>query len=295
MDTDMTPTPASTRDDDTGSSPVARSGRRVAMAQRLSSRAVVGGLLVAAAALGVFLAYLDAVRTPTSSYLVALDEIGPGTIVEDLDHATSLFGAVATDLAPAVAGGAVTQADIGDVVGRQVVAPMRAGDLLLRSNAVAGSDQRDAHLLSISLAPEDALSGRLQSGQRVDIVATYTAAGDAVTKIVARDVPVTAVDGDTAQGLGVARLVVTLAVVDDDDVLSIGHAARTASVFLARPVGDPERRGDVEPYRPDLPTPAGDTARGVVPPTVGEGAVDVPATRHPITQRDDAAPAAEDD
>lgn len=290
----MTSITESIHDDTVQASP-AKAGRRVRFAHRLSRRAVVGGLLVALSALGVFLAYLNAVSAPAHSYLVALDEIAPGTIVEDLDHAFSLFGSVPTDLAPVVAEGAVTEADVGDIVGTQMIAPMQAGDLLLRSNAVAGSDQRDAHLLAVPLAPHDALAGRLQPGQHVDVIATYSVAGDSVTLVVARDVPVTAVDGDATQGLGVAQLVITLAVADADEVLAIGHAARTASIYLTRPVGAPERRHNDEPFRPDIPPPVTDSINDVVPPTVGEGSAESPATRHPVAQQGSADPRPVDD
>ncbi|TML58120.1 MAG: hypothetical protein E6G17_12765, partial [Actinobacteria bacterium] len=63
-------------------------GRAVRRRRSLpSGRALVGGLLVAIAAVGVFGAWLSATAAPTSSYVVARHDIAPGHRVTRADLA----------------------------------------------------------------------------------------------------------------------------------------------------------------------------------------------------------------
>ena len=88
-------------------------------------RALLGGLLVTVAALGVFSAYRSADRPPTTSYVVARTEIAPGSIITADD-----VGLQAMELPPTVAQGAFTGADDAVVLGSVAVAPIGQGELL---------------------------------------------------------------------------------------------------------------------------------------------------------------------
>jgi hypothetical protein len=83
--------------------------RRIRRSRRLpGSRAVVGALLVTAAAVGVFAAYVDATGEPSTRYVVAQDELPIGTLLtSQLVRDTSLFALVPMDLPPEVAARAV--------------------------------------------------------------------------------------------------------------------------------------------------------------------------------------------
>ncbi len=219
----------------TSASSGGRPGHHVRRRRALpGARAVVGGLLVAVSAIALFLTHLQASAPPVTAYLVASGPIAPGTEITDPTQARSLFGALTMDLPGATSARAFTIDQFDDLVGHVVASSLDAGDLVQRGVLVAVGDLPESHHVSFATSRADALAGDVLPGQRIDVLATFTVAGEMFTSYVARGVQVLGVESDDA-GLGSRDVVVTVAATDPAEVLALGHAARTAGVFLARP------------------------------------------------------------
>jgi Flp pilus assembly protein CpaB len=229
---------------------------------------VVGALLIAAAALVTFVAYLDATAAPTRSYLVATASTEPGTRLGSMTEVAERFGTIALDLSPEVAARAVPSTAVDSLIGQVVVAPLQPGDLLTRTQLVDDGGVEDAQTLSFALSRTAAVSGALRPGERVDVLATFGSGDSAYTAFVVRGVPllrVTALDGGA---LGDSSdLMLTVAVSALRDVQALGHAVNTAEVFVTRStatsdVDDPapgafRATPDDPGPRPDPATPTG--------------------------------------
>lgn len=194
----------------------------------------MGGLLVAVAAVTLFVTHLNATAPPSTAYLVASGSIPPGTEVTDGAHARALFGALVMELPGVTASRAFTTDQVDDLAGHVVTASLDAGDLVQRGVLVAVGDLPESHHVSFAVPRADALAGDVLAGQHVDVLATFTVAGDTFSTYVARGVQVLAVEADDT-GLGSREVIVTVAAADRSEVLALGHAARTAGVLLARP------------------------------------------------------------
>jgi len=185
-------------------------------------RAVVGGLLVALAGVGTFVSWQQATGTPDHTYAVATRPLRPG---EPVTADAVRFQPI--DLPAGVAGSAFTSP--ADLEGRVLVAPVGDGELL---QAGAVSDQgppEPAAEVSIALARDLAVDGRLHAGDTVDVYATHE-----TTDVVARGVRVIAVSeagGSFADG---TELTVTLALAEGVDGAAVVHAAREGQVTLVR-------------------------------------------------------------
>ena len=242
---------------------------------------MVGALLVAAAAVVTFAAYLDATAAPTRSYVVATATIEPGTRLSSMAAVSERFGTIALDLSDEVAARVVPASAVDGLVGQVVVTPLQPGDLLTRTQVVDDGGAEGAQTLSFSLPRTAAVAGALRPGERIDVLATFGSGDGAYTAYVVRGVPllgVTAPDGG-ALGGG-SELTLTVAVSALRDVQALGHAVNTAEVFVTRSTASPEvddpapgafrpSPEDVGP-RPDPSTPT------TVDRTTGNGAGDLP-------------------
>lgn len=197
-----------------------------------TGRSVVGGLLVAAAALGtVAAAEGDGAPTPPQRAVVARD-VAPGDRLgpDDLElvpvalahHDDALF------------------ARVEDLTGALALAPLQEGDLVQRSAVLPAGEAPDgATQVSFRLESARALGGRLVPGERVDVLATFGTGVDAETRRVAGSalvVRVDAVEAVTAAG----EVAVTLAVDDPATVVPLVHATSAAAVTLVRTSGRPD-------------------------------------------------------
>lgn len=182
-------------------------------------RAVAGALLVTAAAVGVFAAYLDATAAPSTTWVVAAEDVAPGTRLEG-----PMLTTVPIDLPPAQAEAAYD--DPTAVVGTTTVAPVQAGELVQRSAVLSAGSAPDTATYTFALPAVQALGGALVAGDRVDVAATR----DGTTTWVARSVQVLSVGRDDT-----GRVVVTAALADDDLALEVVNAVDTATVHLVRP------------------------------------------------------------
>jgi Flp pilus assembly protein CpaB len=227
-----------------------------------SGRAVVGALLMAVAAVGVFAALRTAGEGPSQTIVVAAADLPVGHTITAADLRVERGSLPGPETA---AGFDATAAAVGSVT----VAPLRAGDVVQRSAvllpdqaASAGPDRE----VSFSVDRERALDGSLQRGERVDVLATYGSGDAAFTIVVARDVTLIDVDSGSARSGAIGagtKLTFTVALAGSDDVLRVAHATQVAAVTLVRTsrAGD-TGRGDLDrvgsPTPPDQPGRAAD-------------------------------------
>jgi Flp pilus assembly protein CpaB len=176
------------------------------------SRAVVGGLLMAVAAVGVFAAYTDATDAPSTTFVVAAGPLRPGERIE-ADDLRQVRGTL-----PAAIGDR-TFLDPEQLVGRAAQASMVSDD------ATVG------HEVALALPRAQVAVGRLKPGERVDVFVT----GDDRTDVVARGAAVVEIDaGDDGSLTSERTLTLVLAVSDGDVVAALVHALRTGDVTVVR-------------------------------------------------------------
>lgn len=250
----MTSTPDAGRSSPDG----AGAGRRVRRNRSLpGGRAVVGALLVTAAAVATFAAYLGATAEPTTSYLVATEPVEPGTRFADGDELRAVFGSLTMELASPLRERAIPTEELDSLIGRVLVAPLSGGDLVTRTSVVDDGGVAPAQTLSLALPRDAAVGGTLRPGERIDVLATYGSSDSAYTAYVVRGVPLLRVTGPDGGQLGTAsEVVLTVAVTELAHVQALGHAISTAAVFVTRSTATPEQ-GDTapEPFRADPAAP----------------------------------------
>lgn len=216
---------ASTSDGGPTTDPPAGTARRIERRRGLpGGRAVVGGFLVAAAAVGVFAVYLDATSSPEHSWVVATSEVTAGQRLTPDD-----LGLAALDLPPELETRAFTDPD--DVVGAVATARVARYDLVLATHLADGS-AGDADQMSFPIEQANAVGGALRAGDRIDVLASFR--GDEGTTAVARDLLVVEVlsgDGGLAGG---GDLVLTVALEESADALGLAHAVSQADLHLVR-------------------------------------------------------------
>lgn len=200
-------------------------------------RAVVGGFLVALAAVGIFAAYTGATADSHQQFLVATQDMPVGHRITRAD-----VGALGMDLPPAVA--ARAWQDPSRLVGAVVIGPLAKGELIQTSDVVGG-DEAGATGPQVSFPIESAraLDGQLKVGEVVDVLATYDAAGGGQTMVVVRGARVAdRSEPNSSLGEG-GKEVVTLSVASRSDTLAVAHAAHAGEVTLVRVTGQPQQPG----------------------------------------------------
>ena len=187
------------------------------------SRAVVGGLLVAAAAVGLFAAYAGVDAGPDRSFVVARHPLAAGTRLQASNLALEPM-----DLPPGLE--ARTFGRISDLVGTTLLAPLEGGELVQASTVAATPPGGAGRVVSFPV--DRGRLGQLKQGQRVDVVATYGTGTDAYTAAVLQNALVTAIDrGGSALGDDDVT-VLTVAVDDPHDELAVAHALQLAKVTV---------------------------------------------------------------
>lgn len=211
------------------------------------SRAVVGGLLVATAAVGLFSASTGAGQGSRRSYVVANRSLAPGARVEPADLALEQL-----HLSPAVAARAF--ADREPLVGATVLAPVAAGELLQASSVVARRSGPAAREMSFTVEP-GRVGRDLRDGERVDLLATYGSASDGFTALIVRQALLVSLErsqGSLADG---SPTTVTVALEEAADALALAHAVQVGKVTVVRATGAGASPSPPPTYR--LPKPAG--------------------------------------
>ncbi|MPY94373.1 MAG: hypothetical protein GEV08_15325 [Acidimicrobiia bacterium] len=188
-----------------------------------SGRAVAGGLLIALAALGAYVAATGGDGGPSTTYVVASHDLAPGQELSAQD-----VELVAIDLPPAQARG--TYRSVAALESAVARGPIPGGALVTVADVAPSAHGGAYRELSVSLPRARALDGALVAGDRVDLVATADGASTAVVQ----DALVLAVSGDGGGALGGGDVVVTLALDDPAVALHTAHAAAATDVTLLR-------------------------------------------------------------
>lgn len=187
---------------------------------------------MAVSAVGVFAAYLNAVAEPTSTYVVATNDIVLGQRLTAADLTT-----VALDLPTAQQ--QVSYSDLDLLVGATALGPLDAGQLITPSDVARPDGGDDRAQISISVPPGSALNGSptfLAPGELVDVVATSSESGPAETRTVSRSAVVVSVfaGGDVLGSSGAVTLVLA---VPSAELEPIAHAAAVAKLSIVRTTG----------------------------------------------------------
>ncbi len=193
------------------------------------SRAVVGGVLVAAAAVGLFSAATTAGRQPGHLYVVAQRPLVAGDRLEPGDLALARI-----QLPPALR--ARTFDDPAALEGASLLAPVGEGELVQVSAVIASGTTAGSRELTFTVE-RGRIGATIRDGERIDLLATYGTGNEAYTLMAGRDLPVITIDR-TRVGVGeTSPVFVTVAVADSDSELALGHAAQVAKLTVVRTTG----------------------------------------------------------
>lgn len=203
------------------------------------SRAVVGGLLVAASAVGLFAAANSSGDGPTHLYVVAREELAAGTRLE-----ASHLELMPMELAPAVRARSFDNAD--PLIGTTLVAPLAAGELVQASAVVARRGDSASRELSFTVE-RGRLGTGVKQGERADLLATYGTGNDAFTTVVVRQAVLVTIERPRAGDPG--STIVTVSVEDAADALALAHALQLGKVTVVRATGAPPLPGVPPTFR----------------------------------------------
>ncbi len=196
-----------------------------------SLRAVIGGLLVTLALLGVSQAYAQADDAPRSRMVVVDRDLPPGTVLN-----ADLLEVLAVDLPPVSTPRVFDRVE--DLVGARTLAPLAVGEPVLVSQVLpAGAGPPTGIDLSFAVSADRALGGGLRPGEQVDLVATPPAGS---TRVVAERVAVVDVRGTTDALLAETDgLVVTVRLPSRRELLGVVAAVDEGRLTLARSSSEP--------------------------------------------------------
>jgi hypothetical protein len=217
---------------DDGTDGTGQPGRAVRRRRGLpGSRAVVGGLLVAASAVGLFAAASSSGNTSQHSYVVARQELAAGTRLQATD----------LELAPMTLAAGV-RARVFDnpqvLVGATLIAPLGAGELVQSSAVVARNGATGSRELTFTLE-RGRLSPGVKQGERADLMATYGTGNEAFTAVVVRSALLVTIERARSSTGEQGPATVTVAVDDPADALALAHAIEVGKVTVVRATGAP--------------------------------------------------------
>ena len=204
--------------------------KRVIAARRglPSGRAVIGGFLVASAALGAYLSSTAGHGLPTGRFVVAQRDLAPGDVIARADIAV-----VAIDLPEDQA--RFTARTLSQLEGAVLRGPIGKGGFVTAAAVQTGPADVELRSepyreLSFALPAGRALTGTLRPGDRVDVLAT-TEGG---TYTLAQHIQVLAATGSGGGSIGNAQVTITLALPDKNSVLAVTHGAAAEKLTLVR-------------------------------------------------------------
>ena len=225
------------------------------------SRAVVGGFLVATAAVLIFAAYSSATARPRQGYVVAARTLAPGTRL------------VAADLR-------ITELDVPDptvrarlfgavpsLVGASVVTPITAGDLVEASSVVGRGGAPGTREISLQVDRSRAVAGTLKAGEYVDVLGTFGTGADSYTAVLVPHIEVISLT-TVSSSLGDTRTqLITFAASSEGEaeaIVNAGIAGQTTIIRSAEqtPEGSAPDTPAYRVPRPSTAAPAGQTAGG---------------------------------
>ena len=214
----------------------------------------MGGLLVAASAVGLFSLSSRAQSGPRQSYVVARHAVAPGARLSAAD-----LTRVALDLPPTMQRHAFRE--VRTLVGATVVAPLAAGDLVQASAVVAKPSDPASREITFGLA-RPTLAASLEQGERVDVVATYGSGADAYSTVVLRQALVVGLERGRDRVGGGDDAAITVAVEDPDDAVALAHAVQLAKLTVVRATGATPLAGGPPSYRQPAPSVRGGGSGG---------------------------------
>ena len=220
------------------------------------SRAVVGGFLVATAAVLIFAGYTSATARPRQGYVVAAHTLPPGARLAAADLRVAQL-----DLPdPAVRArlfGSVTA-----LVGASVVTPISAGDLVEASAVVGRGGAPGTRELSLAVDRSRAVGGTLKPGEYVDVLGTFGTGADSYTAVLVPHIEVISLS-NVSSSLGDTRTqLVTFAApseLDAEAIANAGIAGQTTIIRSAEQSPD-EPAASTPPYR--VPRPSSPASTG---------------------------------
>ena len=185
-------------------------------------RAVLGGVLMAVAVVGVFVAYQRAEGDEGDPVVVADRALRLGEVVEASDLRV-VHGEMPGDTA--------AFSDIDLLVGRVALAPIGEGEIVQPSSLTDDVAGEPVHEVAITLPGRQIAVGRLKAGEAVDVFVTY----DDRTESVVRRARVVQIGVEDDESLTSDREVsLVVAVPSGEAVAAVVHALRTGDVTVVR-------------------------------------------------------------
>jgi Flp pilus assembly protein CpaB len=187
-------------------------------------RAVLGGVLMAVAVVGVFVAYQQAGRSPTDPIVVSARSIHAGEVLTSDD-----LRMVDGELPDGVDGRAFASVDA--VAGRVALGPIGEGEIVQAASVTDDATAPNQHEIALTLPRPQVAVGRLKEGERIDVFVTY----DERTASVVRGAEVVMISADDDASLTSERdISLVIAVPSGDAVAALVHALRTGDVTVVR-------------------------------------------------------------
>lgn len=236
-----------------------RADRTLPSRRRLpSGRAVVGGLLVALAAIATIVVSTSSSGPQPIDVVVADTDITPGTRL-----GPDVLRVEAMALPDALVDG--TFDDANELIGTVARSTIGAGELLQVGDVVeASAAQRAAaptREMSLHVDSTRIGGGQLESGDSVDVIATYGTGDDAFTTLVLRDARVVSVR-TSDDAIGSARgVTLTLGLGSRDETMALAHAIDVAQLSIVRTTTADPDDDTVEVFRAE-PSGGGSDAEG---------------------------------
>ncbi len=194
------------------------------------SRATIGGLLVALAALGLYATVRSAQAPPSTLYVVARTAIAPGTVLTP-----DLVGAQRMDLPDGLAAGAFSSIQDDLVIGSVAIEAIAAGELVQQSDIRPDTGNNATPFeMSFRVDSDRAVGGTLRAGERVDVIATFGSSAQASTQVIERNILVIAVRRSGDSSLAGERQVITVALDNPEQAVSLAGAVDKANITLVR-------------------------------------------------------------
>lgn len=196
-----------------------------------STRAVIGGLLVAVALVATWWGASGTAGAPRGRLVVAARAIAPGTHIADEDVRT-IVGA----LPAGTRGHGFARPET--VLGTVATGPIAEGDPVLRSAVTPSTGSTRVRELSFVVDAAWAAGGSLRVGDHIDVLVTYGDGLSSRTTRVLADVAVRRLSSTPDQGLGSTRSqTITVAIGSVRGVQAATNAARAGMLTIARASG----------------------------------------------------------
>lgn len=225
--------------------------RRLVRARSLpGGRALLGGVLVGVALVGATAIARSSNAPATEPVVVASADIAPGDLLGPHNLSVRHLALpdevlAATYAAPDALSGTVARSHLaeGEV--------LQAGSVV--ESTAAQRAAAPALEVSLRIDADRAVEGRLEAGDRVDVLATYGNGLDAVTFVVLADAPVLSVSRVEGGVASARALVLTLALDERAEAIALAHAVDNADVTVVRTTtADLDASSVAGPYRPPV-------------------------------------------